>query len=128
MWTYYQKSGEMFHDSDLFAVGYAGRYMGKNNPLMQAVKLTGPLPVGIYRIGDACQHPHKGPLTMRLIPDAANEMYGRYGFMIHGERIEGAPGFASEGCIILNHGYRQGIAAAVHSGDRMLEVRAERET
>ncbi len=125
MWTYYQKSGEMFHDDDAFAVGYAGRYTGKNNPAMQNVPNTGPLPVGIYRIGDAYTHATKGPLTMNLAPDAANEMFGRDAFRIHGDSGE-HPGMASEGCIVLNHGYRQGIADAVHGGDRMLEVRAER--
>ena len=126
MWTYYQRTGEMFHDGELFGKGYAGKYGGKNNPAMQDVILTGPLPRGIYRIGDAYTHSNLGPLTMNLTPDAANAMFGRADFRIHGDSIEN-PGFASQGCIVLNHGFRQAIDDAAKSGDRMLEVKAERE-
>jgi len=120
-WIFAQRTGRMYHDGELFAVGYSGRYMGKNNPLMQNVKETGPLPVGIYRIEDAYTHPHLGPLTMNLKPDPANEMFDRSEFRIHGDSIE-SPGFASKGCIVLNHGYRMAINDAARSGDRLLEV------
>lgn len=120
-WIWSQRSGRMFHDGDLFASGYAGKYTGKNNPDMQDVHGTGPLPVGIYRIGDAYDHPHLGPITMNLTPDPANQMFGRDLFRIHGDSIDN-PGFASDGCIVLNHGYRVAIDAAAQSADRLLEV------
>lgn len=125
-WTYYQKSGELFHGDICVGIGYAGKYGGKNNPAMQNVKFTGPLPCGIYRIGDSYNHPRLGPITMDLEPDAANEMFGRDLMRIHGDSIE-SPGFASDGCIVQGHDVRVLIAQAVKAGDRMLEVKAERE-
>ena len=123
-WLWVQKTGQMFHNGDLLGTGYAGRYGGKNNPAMQDIKMTGPLPCGIYRIGDAYTHPHLGPLAMNLTPDAANQMFGRDSFRIHADSVDN-PGMASEGCIVLNHGYRQAIADAVAQGDRALEVVAD---
>lgn len=114
----------MYRDGQLFAIGYAGRYGGKNNPAMQDVKETGPLPVGVYRIGDAYKHDDLGPITMNLTPDAANPMFGRKDFRIHGDSSEHM-GFASKGCIVLNHGYRMAIADAATRGDRLLEVVTE---
>lgn len=125
MWIYYQKSGELFHDGVLFSLGYAGRYTGKNNPDMQDVKDIGPLPCGIYRIGDAYEHPSLGPITMNLIPDAANEMFGRADFRIHGDSKK-EPGMASHGCMCQPPAARMKIDQLAKEGDRMLEVRGRR--
>lgn len=121
----WSQTGRMYRDGELFAIGYAGRYGGKNNPAMQNVHEIGPLPVGIYRIGDAYNHPHLGPLTMNLTPDAANEMFGRSDFRIHGDYIGDLGQLASKGCIVLNHGYRAAIADAAAHGERLLEVVAD---
>lgn len=125
MWFYYQKSGDLYHDDDAFAKGYSGKYSGKNNPEMEAVKMTGPLPCGIYRIGDSYLHPMKGPITMDLEPDPSNDMFGRDLFRIHGDSIAN-PGFASEGCIVLPHEARVEVAKLVAAGDRLLEVVKEK--
>ncbi|CAM3609059.1 hypothetical protein VA7868_03548 [Vibrio aerogenes CECT 7868] len=62
--------------------------------------------------------PHTGIYSLRLRPDAGNQMFGRNGFMIHGDsRVH--PGRASEGCIILRFHVRQQIWL---SNDRQLEV------
>lgn len=122
---YAQKSGEIFQDDVLLATGYAGRYTGKNNPAMQNVEDIGPIPCGIYRIDDSYTHPKLGVLTMDLTPDAANEMFGRSLFRIHGDSAEN-PGMASEGCIVLPHDARVEISKIAQTGDRLLEVVAER--
>lgn len=89
------------------AVGYAGRGRGRNNPDLQSVKNTGPLPVGSYRVSLPYSDVRKGPLVFRLTPEPSNAMYGRGGFLIHGDNVRGD---ASEGCIILGRADREMIA------------------
>lgn len=100
---------------------YSGYETGKNNPGMQQVPDTGPVPQGLYSIGaPQCVEsagPH-GPFILPLMPDPANAMFGRSGFLIHGDSIA-RPGFASRGCIIADRLIREAIAA---SGDTELTV------
>jgi hypothetical protein len=125
MWVYKQSTGDYTYDGaellstghELFS-GYAGCGDGLNNPDMQQVPDVGPLPEGFYSIGPAYNHPALGPVTMNLSPDAANEMFGRGDFRIHGRKFPGDMG-ASHGCIVLDHAPRVSIAG---SGDRRLQV------
>ncbi len=119
-WTYSQRTGTLTLNGTPVATGYSGHEEGKNNPAMQNVRQIGPVPQGKYTIGAAYQHPEKGPVVMRLNPDAHNLMFGRSGFLIHGDSLA-HPGFASEGCIILARKIRDRIA---QSSDRELEVTA----
>lgn len=98
-WIYHQSTGEMFHNTEPRGKGYAGGMTNKNNPSRQHVRGLGPIPQGTYRIDDKTTS--KGPLTLVLIPYPSNNMFGRTAFRIHGERVKGVPGWASEGCIIL---------------------------
>jgi len=120
VWTYKQSSGELSRDGVAAGVGYSGYEAGKNNPAMQNVANTGPVPRGRYQIGapmDLEGGPH-GPFVLPLTPDPANQMFGRFGFLIHGDSIA-TPGFASRGCIIAGLPTREAIAA---SGDAELTV------
>ena len=100
MFSYNQKTGEI-RDSfgKLIGVGYSGKNEGKNNPDMQDIHKVGPIPCGYYTIDSERDTVHHGPYALPLIPDEANEMFGRSEFLIHGDSIE-HPGMASEGCII----------------------------
>lgn len=100
------------------SVGWAGQGNGKNNPAMQNVAKTGPLPVGKYIIGQPHDSPRTGPYTMDLTPSPSNTMFGRSDFRIHGAAKEN-PELSSEGCIIMPHSVREKIW---ESGDRELEV------
>lgn len=115
-WTYRQSTGELSQSGTSIGHGYAGTGKGRNNPTMQHVKRTGPLPRGIYTIGEAYKHPHLGPLCMNLEPDAGNQMFGRSLFRIHGDN---AAGDASLGCIVMGPSIRKLIAK---SPDRKLVV------
>ena len=87
---------------------------------MQNMSNAGPLPQGIYSIGAALAiGPGKtGRFVLALTPDPANQMFGRFGFYIHGDNP--AQNFtASDGCIILSLAIREAVAA---SGDRELTV------
>jgi len=116
MWTFRQHSGGLLHDSSPIAVGYSGHEEGRNNPEMQSVHDKGPLPRGRYTIGPP--EPQHGGFALRLTHDPSNEMFGRDGFLIHGDSIREA-GTASLGCIILPRLIRWAIWG---SGDRELEV------
>jgi hypothetical protein len=120
-WIYHQASGKIYHDGELVsALGYAGQGMWKNNPGGEMLKNKGPLPRGTYTIASHfIHHPTAGKHVLRLTPASGNQMFGRSGFLIHGDRIS-APGTASDGCIVLPFAVRQKILS---SGDRTLEVR-----
>lgn len=85
---------------------------------MQSVKDVGPVPTGRYRIDAPVNTVTHGPYVLRIVPDPKNVMYGRTGFLIHGDSVV-SPGTASEGCIVQSRDVREKIWA---SGDRDLEV------
>jgi len=116
--TYAQGLGVLSAKDGFLATGYAGADEGKNNPAMQDVKNVGPLPRGKYTItGPECvgttfpcpdchgatAHRH-GPYVLRLHPVQGNEMFGRAGFLVHGDNGHGT---ASEGCICIGRSFRQ---------------------
>ena len=122
MWTYEQKTGKLSHNGEVVATGYAGgdcgrSPVGKNNPAYQNVPKVGPLPVGKYTFGTPVPQSHLGPFAIPLIPDPANEMFGRSDFYVHGDTTPS--GNASEGCIIVPRSVRNAMAA---SPDQELEV------
>lgn len=100
-WTYVQTSGALFDpEGRSVADGYSGAGDARNNPAMQSVPFRGPIPVGRYAIcapEDTVTH---GPYVLPLTPFSTNEMFGRSGFLIHGDSLK-HPGDASCGCIIL---------------------------
>lgn len=123
MWTYIQETGEMIRPDGVVAgVGYSGFDSGKNNPTLQNVENTGPIPQGVYRIGHPYDSNEHGPFVLPLTPDSANEMWGRGGFLIHGDSVQ-RPGLASKGCIIQGRITRDVIDNSV---DRGLTVVANR--
>lgn len=101
------------------ATGYAGHGDGKSNPAMQNVPNVGPLPRGWYTVDlQPFQHPRCGAYCLRLDPDESNEMFGRGGFLIHGDSCE-HPGQASHGCIVVGPETRRAIVA---TGESRLQV------
>ncbi len=118
MWIYEQATGKLTREGKLVATGYAGRGDGKNNPAMQHVRNTGPIPRGKYTIGPPRDTKDHGPHVLPLTPDQTNEMFGRSAFLIHGDSVK-LPGTASQGCIILARAMREKISS---SGDVSLRV------
>lgn len=107
---FYDRTKGALADSDgvLVADGfYAGMNLGKNNPAMQDVHNVGPLPAGVYTIGQLMLHPPGDPLRhlgpcMSLTPDPANVMFGRGGFFFHLDNPAHA-GYSSDGCIVASN-------------------------
>jgi hypothetical protein len=127
MFVYCQKSGEFWRVNGLgetagdpisdtgmygtlLGVGYSGRNAGRNNPEMQGIHNTGPIPRGPYTIGMAETNPVLGPMAMPLIHEDGNHMCGRGGFWIHGDN---ATHDASHGCIVVGRDVRQHVAENV---------------
>lgn len=103
MWIYKQSTGQLFNkDNALIGTGYAGSGKGKNNPALQEVENVGPLPRGLYTMKPPVNTVSHGPYAIRLEPHPENQMFGRDGFLCHGERIGQPPGNASLGCMIQN--------------------------
>ncbi len=116
MWTYHQGSGRLLHNGAPVGQGYSGkRPEGRNNPAMEAVRGTGPIPRGRWRIGAPRDSRRVGPLALDLAP-VGHDAHGRTAFMIHGDDREND---ASRGCIILSRPLRRRIG---DSGDALLEV------
>ena len=119
MWTYRQIDGLLLDPQGSPAgSGYSGAKDGKNNPKLQGVHNVGPIPCGDYIINRPQNTVTHGPFVLPLLAMAENSMFGRYGFLIHGDSIV-EPGTASEGCIILPRSVRETIW---NSGDRKLHV------
>jgi hypothetical protein len=118
MWIYRQKSGVLANGDRPVASGYSGFHEGKNNPALQDKAGLGPLPQGAYWIGEEFDAEEHGPVAIHLIPVPHSQMFGRSGFLIHGDSAS-HPGEASHGCIILPRPIREQIAA---STDRLLVV------
>lgn len=121
MWTYQQSTGKFSRNGIKTGVGYSGFGAGKNNPALQDQHDVGPIPVGIYSISGpewvTAPGPH-GSYVLRLTPEPANKMFGRSGFLIHGDSIS-HPGQASKGCIILARVIRELV---VRDNDWVLRV------
>jgi hypothetical protein len=86
--------------------GYSGQAQYLNNLLYQADHNTGPLPAGTYTITAINDDPHRGAHTCVLTPNPANQMFGRSGFLIHGDTANRTH-TASDGCIITPLWVRQ---------------------
>jgi hypothetical protein len=100
-------------------VGYSGKPpYGKNNPAAEDQHNIGPIPVGKYLVGSPVDTITHGPYVLPLTPDPGNVMYGRSGFLVHGDSVV-HEGFASEGCIVLDRAAREKIWK---SGDHVITV------
>jgi hypothetical protein len=121
-WTYAQKTGELQRDGQHVATGYSGAGDGKNNPDMQSVRNTGPIPQGDWTItGPPLNAAEHGPYVLRLAPKEGTDTFDRSGFLMHGDS-KSAPGTASQGCIIMPRTVREQVW---NSGDSDLRVVAE---
>lgn len=117
-WYYVQATGELIApDGEIFGGGYSGRGVGRNNPAMQHVPNMGPIPCGDYFIAAPVDTPEHGPFVLRLAPASANQMFGRDGFLMHGDNVEHD---ASEGCIIEPRPVRKLVATLRSAGLRVV--------
>jgi len=99
-WAYGSKTGQLLKDGVVFSTGYSGIDAGYNNPDKESVHDVGPIPRGEFNIGSFFNDPRFGPTVAHLYPRPGTNVFGRDGFLIHGDS-SAHPGKASHGCIIL---------------------------
>jgi hypothetical protein len=121
MLVYEQATGKLFDGMALLGVGYAGNFLGKNNPAMQSVPDIGPLPCGFYTVGAPTWTTHCGQEAFPLTPDARNQMYMRSGFFLHGDSLA-HPGNGSDGCIVQDRSVRDTVERLRVAGTNRLQV------
>lgn len=107
-WTWDQSAGSLAFEGQVIAFGYAGKGAGKNNPDMQHVQKTGPIPRGLWRMTARINSPNTGPKTIVLEPEPGTDTKGRSLFRVHGDNKTHT---ASEGCIILGPDVREKLWA-----------------
>ncbi len=93
---------------------YSGDCDHYNDENSMKLKFKGPLPIGKWEVTKI--ESHKGPFTARLQPCPGTEVYGRDGFLIHGDNAK-MNLTASQGCIVVEKDCREHI----QQGD-LLEV------
>lgn len=120
MWIYEQKTGALYNSRDVRSkfYGYAGHGAGLNNPDMQNVHATGPLPQGFYTIEQPMEGGHLGVFHMFLRPYTSNQMFRRSEFYLHGDN-PAVNHTASDGCMVFSNPIRHTVW---NSGDRILQV------
>lgn len=108
MFIYSQETGRLWRpDGTLMYTGYSGYGEGKNNPEMQGVVNVGPIPRGVYAIGEAYDSGRVGPKAIPLNP-VGHDALKRTDFRVHGDSIKN-PGKASQGCVIMPRNVRKEI-------------------
>ena len=111
MTTFEISTGDIGIDDECVGSGYSGAPGHVNCAADCNLKGLGPIPPGLYTIGDPYTDPEKGPLCMALTPDTSNEMFGRGSLLIHADNHSKPPQTSSEGCIVAPPNVRIKIAA-----------------
>lgn len=94
------------------ATPYSGHGVGLNNPAEIPTHNIGPLPLGVWGIGEWFDHPHLGKMVAALTPIDVPNLYGRSGFFIHGDNSLHNHS-ASNGCLVLDHNVRKAVKDSV---------------
>ena len=117
-----QSKGQMTDDDGhAIATGWAGnnknpkwnprKTPGKNCTAYEDMHNIGPLPRGLYKVGQWGPHPELGELSATLT-QIDGETFGRDSFYIHGpDKDPEFYGEESRGCIVLPHDQRLKVAA-----------------
>ena len=117
-WVYEQRTGRLLDpDEIIVAVGYSGHDAHRNRPEDEHLIGLGPIPRGLYLMGEEYDSDTRGPVCIPLTPKW-HDAHGRNGFLIHGDSRT-HPGEASHGCIVLTRGVREMLA---DHADELLEV------
>jgi hypothetical protein len=119
MWTYSQSTGNLTNPEGIVVgQGYSGNGADLNLPSADGVMDHGPIPAGMWEIGQFADRPVVGEFAAPLTPAPDTDTLGRSGFYCHGDNPQ-MDHTASDGCIVLPKALREAIAA---SGDTSLQV------
>jgi hypothetical protein len=96
-------------DGIVHGKAFSGNHDGLNNPDMEQVEGVGPIPRGLYNIGEPRDGGHLGPFVMNLDPCPGTDVFGRSLFRIHGDSANDFDKTASHGCIVTSRMTREFI-------------------
>jgi hypothetical protein len=99
-WGIFTQQSETPGKTNLIGYGYSGKACALNDIHRQNIQGVGPLPAGTYIVESIYDDPERGKHTCKLLPLTTDKMYGRSGFLIHGDTLAEAHD-ASDGCIIV---------------------------
>ena len=94
------------YSAELIGYGYSGQPTFLNDIHKENLQNIGPLPAGMYTITDVYDDPKRGDHTCTLTPMPGTKLYGRSGFLIHGDTATESHD-ASDGCIVAPLWMRQ---------------------
>lgn len=117
MILYGQAGGELFRNGHFVGIGYSGLAEGLNNSSFQDVRGMGPIPRGLYAVGEWFDHPHLGPCVAVLTP-VDHDALRRTELFIHGAHMNDEHD-SSNGCIVVGPRERHELR---DSGDKELRV------
>lgn len=118
MMTFDRKTGTMIIGGLIARGIWSGHGDARNDVGRESEKGVGPIPAGVYNIGNMLDGGHLGPHVMALTAIEGNQ-YGRSGFYIHGDHANDTDNSASDGCIIAPRLIRDEINK---QKDRRLQV------
>jgi hypothetical protein len=98
---------------------WSGHGPAMNDPSREREIGIGPLPGGIYIVGEVRDSTTLGPFVMNLDPAPGTEMYGRALMRVHGDTVADENHVASDGCIVAPRPAREWINA---QHDRRIRV------
>ena len=99
--------------------GSQGLSQYRNNPTVDHIENLGPLPAGVYTIGQPENLEVLGVIVFKLTPDLTNDMHGRSGFYVHGDN-RWMNYTASDGCIIMKREDRLRLASEIATNNKLL--------
>jgi hypothetical protein len=108
-WQWVQASGAFSDPAGIQNwIGYSGQPPHTNDTASEGLEGLGPIPRGKWQGVELIEDsPKLGPYIIRLEPYPETNTLGRSGFFMHGERANPPPGFASDGCLILERAARE---------------------
>lgn len=126
MWVFTIAIGQLRNEGTgtIYYEIYSGDAAHKNDYLACNLADKGPIPPGVYWIGEARDTPDHGPEFIPLIPVPGSVMFGRSSFGMHGDNIN-HPGEASHGCVIGPRNVRDLVSADQHGLFVVLSGRRE---
>jgi hypothetical protein len=116
-------SGEISQNAETIDMGYSGAPGHVNNPADCGLVGEGPIPPGVWQMGDPVNDPETGvfsiPLWMIQGDPLGRDVYTPGNFRWHGDNASKPPQSSSKGCLVSGHASR---VIGASDPDRLLTV------
>lgn len=102
--------GFIWINGEKIGPAYSGAPGAVDDETRAAERETGPIPAGIWAIGEPVDKQELGPFCLPLTPVPGTQTFGRSAFYIHGDNAAHNQ-TASKGCIVAARDIRERINA-----------------